>query len=65
MERVKKAQLRAMGEPEGEEAEEAAAAKVPDLYLTVPVTDGNLDGMIKVLHRMIKARRPESAEDAE
>lgn len=64
MEAVKKAQLRAMGEPEGEETGEAAAAKAPDLYLTVPVTDGDLDGMIKVLHRMIKARRPASPEDA-
>lgn len=64
MERVKKAQLRAMGEPEGEEAEEAGSAKAPDLYLTVPVTDGDLDGMIKVLHRMIRARRPASPEDA-
>ena len=65
MEGVKKAQLRAMGEPESEEDDEAAFTKVPDLYVTVPVTDGDLDGMIKVLHRMIKARRPASPEDAE
>lgn len=65
MEGVKKAQLRAMGEPESEEADEAAFTKAPDLYVTVPVTGGDLDGMIKVLHRMIKARRPASPEDAE
>lgn len=65
MERVKRAQLRAMGEPEGGEPEEAASAKAPDLYLTVPVMDGDLDGLVRVLHRMIKARRPASLEDQE
>lgn len=63
MERVKRAQLRAMGEPEGDEPEEAASAKAPDLYLTVPVTGGDLDGVVRVLHRMIKARRPASPEE--
>ena len=65
MERVKKAQLRAMGEPESEEPEEAASAKAPDFYVTVPVIGGDLDGMVKALHRAIKARRPARAEDEE
>lgn len=65
MERVKKAQLRAMGEPESEEPEEAPSAKAPDFYVTVPVMGGNLDGVVKALHRMIKARRPANPEDEE
>lgn len=63
MERVKRAQLRAMGEPEGEEPGEADALRSPDIYVTVPVKEGDLDGAIRVLHRMIKARRPASPED--
>jgi len=63
MERVKRAQLRAMGEAVDEEPEEAAAAKAPEFYVTLPVTDGDLDGVIRVLHSAIKARRPVRPED--
>src|SRR5262245_1503906 len=55
MERVKRAQLQAMGESVDEELEEAAAAKTPELYVTMAVTDGDLDSAIRVLHSAIKA----------
>lgn len=52
--RVMKEQLRAMGEPEGEEPEEAAPAKAPDLFLTLPLTGGSPDAVIQLLREWIK-----------
>lgn len=64
MDRVKKAQLRAMGEPESsEEIQDAASTKLPDFYLTVPVAGGKAEDVIRMLGRVIKAHRPASPED--
>ncbi|MFP5288480.1 MAG: helix-turn-helix domain-containing protein [Thermoanaerobaculia bacterium] len=64
MERVTRAQLKALGEPEaGEEAEDATPAALPDFYLTVPFAGGKAEDIIRMVDRMIKARRPASPED--
>jgi transcriptional regulator with XRE-family HTH domain len=62
MERVKKAQLRAMGEPESSE-EPQDAARLPDFFLTVPFAGGKAEDVIRMVDRVLKARKPASPED--
>lgn len=66
MDRVKKAQLRAMGEPDSsDELQAAASGTIPDFFLTVPFAGGRAEDVIRMVDRVIKARRPASPEDAE
>ncbi len=62
MERVKKAQLRAMGEPDSS-PEPQDADRLPDFYLTLPFAGGKAEDVIRIVDRVIKARRPASPED--
>jgi transcriptional regulator with XRE-family HTH domain len=65
MERVNKAQLKALGEPEsGEGLDEAASAKTPDqLYLTLALAGRNVGDVIRMVHRMINASGLPSPEE--
>lgn len=66
MERATRAQLKALGEPEpSAELAEAAADRIPDFYLTVPFAGGRAEDVIRMVDRVIKARRPASPEDQE
>ena len=51
---VMKAQLLALGEPMDEKPAEEAAAKAPNIYLTVPFTGGDLSNTVDFLHDLIK-----------
>jgi transcriptional regulator with XRE-family HTH domain len=66
MERVKEAQLRALGEPaSSKDLDGTASARVPDLYLTMALAGNTPEEAIRMMHRIIKARRPESPEEKE
>ncbi|MFL6291815.1 MAG: helix-turn-helix domain-containing protein [Thermoanaerobaculia bacterium] len=63
MERVKKTQLRAMGEPEAdEEPDGAASAGLPDFYLTVALAGRTPEEVIQMLHKAMKAGSPVKPE---
>ena len=65
MEKVKRAQLRALGEVgAGEGLDEVAVAKAPDqLYLTLALAGRNVEDVIRMVHRMINASGPASPEE--
>lgn len=66
MERVTKAQLKALGEPETDgELEDPASDRIPDFYLTVPFAGGKAEDVIRMVDRVIKARRPMSPEEGD
>lgn len=62
MEKVKRAQLRAMGEPESSD-EPQDTARLPDFFLTVPFAGGKAEDVIRMVDRVLKARKPASPED--
>jgi transcriptional regulator with XRE-family HTH domain len=67
MDKVQRAQLKALGEPEsGEGLDEAASAKAPDqLYLTLALAGRNVEDVIRMVHRMINASGSPSPEEEE
>ncbi|HWN45329.1 MAG TPA: helix-turn-helix transcriptional regulator [Thermoanaerobaculia bacterium] len=65
MNRVQRAQLKALGEPESVESlDEAASTKAPDqLYLTLALAGRNVEDVIRMVHRMINASGSPNPEE--
>lgn len=64
LERVKREQLKALGEPESEDLDETPPAKAQNqFYLTVALAGSKPEEILRIMHRMILARGPVGPDD--